>query len=453
MIKRLFRLFTEYKQNRASGRKEADMSTDLDPRDFTLIANEVFYDAVDDPYFRDKDLDFIYETLMNKIRIVPFGDYLKRYIYEKAQMRESFPSVPLSTYRQIICNEFADRQTPASFEPTSSRIGSLAKNWLEQKTVSRNVVLLLGFGLGMPAEDVNGFLTKALKEQGLNAKDPFEVICWYCYTNGFGYPKFELLWGKYKTREKKQVPMGPLEKTSEFRQKLLSIKNEDLLWQYLDNLPIQTGTFRQSVMCREQFDRLYAKTCEWAADVLNEMDEWDAAVNAERLQDKLGHTDRYYDCEKREILAGQKERKNRITAGDITPADVERVILASVPKDKNGNLMSMKISTLNAVFAGARLSRQHIGEILAGRALITRNDLLTLSFFSFGNRMDDYDSRLERYSAFIESTNTMLKRCDMEEIYLVNPYEVFIVMCMLSDDPVGTFSDVWERSYGNEGEK
>ena len=434
-------------------RKEAHMSTDLDPKDFTQIANEVFYDAVDDPYFRDKDLDYIYGTLMNKIRIVPFGDYLKRYIYEKAQMHEDYVSVPLSTYRQIICNEFADWQTPASFEPSSSRIGSLAKNWLEQKTVNRNVVLLLGFGLGMPTEDVNSFLTKALKEQGLNAKDPFEVICWYCYTNGFGYPKFELLWGKYKTREKKQIPMGSLEKTSEFRQKLLSIKNEDLLWQYLDNLPIQSGTFRQSVMCREQFDLLYSKTCEWVVDVLNEMDELDTAVNTERLQDKLDHTDRYYDFEKRVLLAEQKDRKSRITAKDITPSDVERVILASVPKDKNGNLLSMKISSLNSVFTGARLSRQHIGEILAGRAPITRNDLLTLSFFSFGNIMDEYNSRLERYSAFIDSTNTMLKHCDMEEIYLVNPYEVFIVMCMLSDDPVGTFSDVWERSYLNEGEK
>ena len=43
--------------------------------------------------------------------------------------------------------------------------------------------------------------------------------------------------------------------------------------------------------------------------------------------------------------------------------------------------------------------------------------------------------------------NTVLKKSDMEEIYLVNPYEIFIVMCMLSDDPIGTFSDVWEKSY------
>jgi len=428
------------------------MPMDPDPRNFTENMDEVFYDTVDDPYFRDRDLDSIYVTLMRRIRVIPFGDHLKRYIYDKARMQGDYSAVPPEEYRQIICAEFAERQTPASFEPTTVRLRNLAKNWLEQKRVSRSVVLLLGFGLGMSTEDVNRFLTKVLMEQGLNAKDPFEVICWYCYTNGLAYPKFEQLWEQYKTREKKPVPAGSLEYTSVFRQRLLSIKNEELLWQFLDNLPIQPGTFRQSVTSREQFDRLYRQTCEWVAGVLNEMDESDSSVDAERLQDRLDHTDRYYDFEKQEILAERKGRKAALTAAEITPADVERVIMASVPKDRNGNLLPMKSSTLNAVFSGTRLSRQHISEILAGRAPITRNDLLTLSFFAFAGSADEYESAPARYFAFVESTNRVLKDSDMGEIYLVNPYEIFIVMCMLSDDPVGTFSDVWERSYEDERE-
>ena len=429
------------------------MPMDLNPGDFTQIANELFYDTVDDPYFRDSDLDSIYEVLIRKIRVVPFGDYLKRYIFQKARMEGDYSAVPLAEYRQIICDSFAERLTPPSFEPTTSRLRNLAKNWLEQTSVSRSAVLLLGFGLGMPTEDVNEFLTKVLKEQGLNAKDPFEVICWYCYTNGYAYPKFDQLWKQYRSREKRQKLTVSLENTSAFRQKMLSIKNEELLWQYLDNMPIQPGTFRQSVMCREQFDTLYAKTRKWVADVLNEMEDSDSSVDAERLQDLLDHTDRYNDSEKRAILEKQKEQKRVFTAAEITPSDVERVILASVPKDKNGNLLSMKTSALNTVFSGARLNRQHIGEIIAGRAPITRNDLLTLSFFAFAGTMDDYDSIQARYYAFLDSTNKVLKKCDMEEVYLVNPYEIFIVMCMLSDDPVGTYSDVWERSYENNREE
>ena len=40
----------------------------------------------------------------------------------------------------------------------------------------------------------------------------------------------------------------------------------------------------------------------------------------------------------------------------------------------------------------------------------------------------------------------------MGPLYPVNPYENFMMTCMLSDDPVGTFSDVWELSYFDEKE-
>ena len=107
----------------------------------------------------------------------------------------------------------------------------------------------------------------------------------------------------------------------------------------------------------------------------------------------------------------------------------------------------MKASTLSIQFSGARLNRQHLGDICAGKAQITRYDLITLSFLTFARTIDTYDSRLKRYSAFIDSTNNVLEESDMGPIYPVNPYESFIMMCILSDDPIGTFSDVWELSY------
>ncbi len=68
------------------------------------------------------------------------------------------------TYLSIICAEFKERGTPQSFEPTTATLRNMAKNWLKQATVNRSVVLLLGFGLGMSVEDVNGFLTKGIRE-------------------------------------------------------------------------------------------------------------------------------------------------------------------------------------------------------------------------------------------------------------------------------------------------
>ena len=40
----------------------------------------------------------------------------------------------------------------------------------------------------------------------------------------------------------------------------------------------------------------------------------------------------------------------------------------------------------------------------------------------------------------------------MSEIYIVNPYECFILMCLLTDCPLAVFSEIWEKSY-EEGEE
>jgi len=35
----------------------------------------------------------------------------------------------------------------------------------------------------------------------------------------------------------------------------------------------------------------------------------------------------------------------------------------------------------------------------------------------------------------------------MSEIYIVNPYECFLLMCLLTDCPLAVFADIWEMSY------
>ena len=51
--------------------------------DFTNIAEENFYNTVDAEDFFDDDAESIYKSLNKSIRLIPFGNYLKRYIYKK----------------------------------------------------------------------------------------------------------------------------------------------------------------------------------------------------------------------------------------------------------------------------------------------------------------------------------------------------------------------------------
>ena len=38
----------------------------------------------------------------------------------------------------------------------------------------------------------------------------------------------------------------------------------------------------------------------------------------------------------------------------------------------------------------------------------------------------------------------------MMEIYPVNPYEAFVVMCLVTDEPLSVYSEIWEKSYAEE---
>ena len=54
------------------------------PLDFTRRAEDQLYDVVDQETFLDQDADLIYQSLKTKMRLIPFSDHLKRYIYRKA---------------------------------------------------------------------------------------------------------------------------------------------------------------------------------------------------------------------------------------------------------------------------------------------------------------------------------------------------------------------------------
>lgn len=388
---------------------------ELDEMDFTNMAWESLYQAVDDKNFSDRDAELIYTSLTNKMKLVSFGDYLRRYIYRRAELKTPFLEVPITEYQEIIKCSFADNETPASFEPNTAKLSQLSRNWLTQSLVKRKVVFLLGFGLSMSVEDVNQFLTKALLEQEINPKDPFEVICFYCLKNGYNYLKFKKLYDTYKGISPQNLDIMSIigDQTVFLNANMNLISNDITLMNYLASMKVDKNVSCMSESLKYHFFNLYdeAKTC--IAKLYTETDD----------------------------------RKRKYSKEDITESDFEHIICSAVPVDRHGNLTPAKKSKLNEQFKGRRFSRQRISEIIAGETEITRFDLLTLNFFIYSQRLDTFTTVKERYSSFFNSSNKMLDECFLGEIYVQNAYECFLLMCMLSDDPLGTFADVWELSY------
>lgn len=417
--------------------------------DFTESAFDSMYDAVDDAYFRDKDAELIYNALKVRLKAIPFCNYLKRYIYVKAELSGRYDEIPVKDYQRIIKDSFSDTYTPASFVQVSSKISALSKNWLTQQTVKRQVVFLLGFGLRMSVEDVNEFLTKALREQEINFKDPFEIICWYCYKNGYNYLKFEKLWQAYQDTPVNSLDVSMIygEQTIGFRASASSIHDDLSLLAHLSKLKTAQNVSRISVTARKYFDSLYDSARDMVAEMYNCTEEENHMEDVVSYRDKMAFNDRLYDYEKQKRIEKKVSERYVFTRDDITPSDIEHVICSAIPIDRHGNLLPLRESEFNEHFHGKKFSRQHLNDILNNEADIERFDLITLNFFLFSQRTEEFSSTTNRYSRFVDSTNMILTNCGMGELYVANPYECFILMCILSDDPLGTYADVWEMAY------
>ena len=390
-----------------------------DNLDITQRAEENFYDSLDLEDFKNEDSDVIYSHLMNKMKIVPFGDYLMRYIYYKAGFEEDFSDVDFDEYRSIIVSGFRENNTPPSFKPTSAKISTLAKNWLTQNTVNRNVVFLLGFGLNMSAQDVSDFLRKAIGERDFDYKNPFEIICLYCFENHLKYPDFHALYEEYLALPDECDSSFMLDKTSVVKNRFVEINDRTSLMERLAQIKCSAAFKRVSVTAKNWYDYLYKKVCEIIADNFNSDAEESSSGSAKR---------RVY------------------TADDITESDVEKFLYSGVPLDEKGNLLKYSKSTLCEAFDSRRMSRQHLHEINTGKCDVDRFDLITLNFIVL-SQDESITNNQRRFSEFVDSTNAILTDCSMGEIYIANPYECFLMMCTLSDCPLATYTDVFEKSY------
>ena len=385
--------------------------------EFTRKAAQRFRQVVSLEGFEEEDADVIFHYLYKEMELVSFGDHLKRYIYERAGLEEPFGEVTQEMYREIVIESFRETYTPKSMNPTSTKLTSLVNNWLTQASVKRETVFLLGFGLRMSVEDVSDFLTKVLREQDFDFHNPDEVIYWYCYYRHLGYHAAEELKEAYTTLKPDK--------------------------EYQDAFLVYSG---KKVLDTEK--KLLQYLAWLKADVDDPVSEKSRAFQT--FLTLLEHA-KYIIAAMYQSDEEEKKRGRIWTAADISPADVEKVICCGIPVNQMGNLKKMSASILAKHFSQKRFSRQRITSILNHKIPVERFDLITLEFFIVSQEMQDEDP-YQRYHHFLEEIQEILTSCGMSEIYIVNPYECFLLMCLLTDCPLAVFADIWEMSYEENAE-
>ena len=87
--------------------------------EFTAHSSDIVAGIVQEGIAETDDPKIIYQTLKNNIRLVPFGAYLRRYIFESMGLKGDYDSISLEEYKQIVMTSFRENYTPKSFHDTT----------------------------------------------------------------------------------------------------------------------------------------------------------------------------------------------------------------------------------------------------------------------------------------------------------------------------------------------
>ena len=138
-----------------------DISKTLRSYEYTKRSVVDLNRVISSQQFDEMPSDTIFQYLQDQMEIVSFGDYLRRYIYEKTSPSEPFSQIPEVYYISVIRDSFAMNRAPHAFSPVKTRWINIVKRWLGSESVKRSTVFLLGFGLNMTSQEVSVFLTKS----------------------------------------------------------------------------------------------------------------------------------------------------------------------------------------------------------------------------------------------------------------------------------------------------
>ena len=354
----------------------------------------------------------VFQTLQDRLRPVHFGACLRRYLFTAMGMEGDYDAIPLREYRQIIITGFRDTVTPLSFHDTDVKLSTQAESWLQDASVSRDTVFLLGFGLKMPVEDVSMFLTEVLQEQDFHAGDPREQIIRFCLQHGRPAGTAIEMIGKYcgiRNESRALLRSRRFVEASNLRSRPSRFKHDaafeaELMQMLQENAAPQGGR--------------------------SGMDAFRELYQAARLYAWLAQNPTFEDKQSKGLAS-------------FDHSDFEQVLYTGILHIPSGCLQEQDARALHACFTNRRLDRQRISRILAGQIRVSRYDLMTLLFYNIAREADADTSAATRLNTYLKNARRILADCCMEPVSVRNPYETFLLMCLLTPDPVRAFQDVW----------
>ena len=391
-----------------------------------------------------------------------FGDYLKRMVYELYIFPEDdgrkITEIPEDEYIKDIQQIFKENGMKGvgtlQFGGSTRLTPSNLKRWMGMPCyqVSRELVFLFGFGFNMFAEQVEELLTKVIGQAGFDFRSAQETIYYWCLKQNRGYSGLREWQEKYmeiQEEAEEQKESGIYEEKEEcaggartryYKEKAVRITDEDGFKEYLRELERIRRDTRNRITARE--------TLNIVVNIL-----W-----YELSKERRGETKWLELLIEQKEAEGDAQNRTKRTQRDIRTMQKYwrevslEPLIQSIWQEEDPVAISEKSRKLASLLPDMWKKRS-LQDKLNGESRVRKEDILTGVFLTYAHQLEkqmpymsgeekDYMVRVETY---VEDVNTYLEQCGMGEFYIVQPYEIFLVLCLLYDKPYSFFLSVWKE--------
>ena len=329
----------------------------------------------------------------------------------------------------------------------------------------RNTVFHLAFALDLEPESVSKVLTKCLLMQDFNPKDPVEVIYYWCLKYQIPYPQMLREYLDYYNSQAIDTDFrgsgaAPIPEGNTFyiMENLESISRMEkpALMEYLWRLKISSPS-RQS---RKTPRQIYRE----CFDLFPEFLYTAPGQNAPKLSSLLSALDYL-------VASEEFTRQKALKDGNELPADTRKKNFRGekVLSEKERRPLLVKILEINRrnyyrantlpllpgeilqfLFEGIAYSEAIVRKRIYGEIPLTRKELLATMFLYYladtVNQESEIGSKAKSLDLFEEEASDNLFQCGMHTFYLRNPFDLFLALCFLQDDPLAYFMASWEAA-------
>lgn len=381
-------------------------------------------------------------------QLYDFAYYLKRIIFkafkEVSPYRDAqtVNEIPNDVYRQQIYNIIEDN--------VQIRDGIQIKNNGEiydkkkiqrmiresvfgnRTQISREKVFVLAFALNLDYSNVIELLQKGAGEKEFNFRNPYEVLLAYCFIDHTHmYEYYTELRQEFESRYNAEDAVNSQAKTLVFKQHFGKLKSEDDLIDFVCSLPND-----ESKSAKKEFLDLY--------------DSLVGMYNNDSLSDTIEH----------QISSGEPEgyinlialilRDNVVKDSDKKFNQITRELFGTTTiqkKQKNGE--DVRFRFLKEKYA---ITAKDLQDIYMDVKPVHRAHLISLGFLvyvkdgswevavkEYGNSNKDLANIFNDFSNYI---NPILYRAGYGDFCILNEFELLIMRCLYTINPIDSFKDV-----------